>query len=256
MNCGIDWKINGNKRTVKKENNGVEKSVTQENQSIDCLRPDSETMSYWSGFPGSGKGYNQQCGGWEHLDTGAIYAIANWGNNRHWRTVDMSYIDASVSPPVVKRQTRMRHGFQAQMLWFFNEHDVDHTRLVPIRFRWNDAPVGSSYTLTDGPMKNERVAESLPAEIPRAMMHAVQSKEYLAHDNTVASEPQPFEWWAEDVHVEIVDVLEHFPDGSGSMESSAMQSMWASETPPETVEPTPPTHQIVIPPAFGVKEDD
>ena len=230
--------------------------MTQENQSIDCLRPDSETMSYWSGFPGSGKGYNQSCGGWEHLDTGAIYAIANWGNNRHWRTVDMSFIDASVSPPVVKRQTRMRHGFQAQMLWFFNEHDVDHTRLVPIRFRWNDAPVGSSYTLMDGPMKGERVSESLPAEIPRAMMHAVHNKEYLTHDNKVADEPQQFEWWADDVHVEIVAVSSYFNDDADSMESSDILAMWSSETPLETVEAAPSGPQIVIPPAFGVKEDD
>lgn len=213
-------------------------------------------MSYWSGFPGSGKGYNQQCGGWEHLDTGAIYAIANWGNNRHWRTVDMSYIDASVSPPVVKIQTRMRHGFQAQMLWYFNEHDVDHTRLVPIRFRWHDAPVGPSYSLTDGPMKGERVAESLPAEIPRAMMHAVQSKEYLAYDNKVADGPQQFEWWAEDVHVEIVNASTHFGDETGSIESSVILAMWGSETPLETVEAAPSGPQIVIPPAFGVKEDD
>lgn len=225
--------------------------MTQENQAIDCLRPDSETMSYWSGFPGSGKGYNQQCGGWEHLDTGAIYAIANWGNKRHWETVDMSFVDASVSPPVVKRQTSMRHGFQAQMMWWFNEHDVDHTRLVPIKFKWYDAPVGDSYTLKDGPQEGERVAESLPAQIPRSMMHAVHMKRYLTHDNKAVDEPQQFPWWSEDVHEEIQSISDYI----GDVESLDIEAMWNSETPLETVE-VAPTPQIVIPQPFGVKEDD
>jgi len=166
-----------------------------ENQRIECERPDKQRMEYSSGYSGSGSGYNQACGGWEHTETGVIYAIANWGNARFWRVTDTSHIDGSVYPPVVKEETNVRHGYHAQMMWWFNEKDIDVTKLVPINFRWHDAPVGSSYTLEDGPMKGKSVSESLPAEIPRAMMHAIHEKMYLDADGKKHETPVAVTWW-------------------------------------------------------------
>ena len=161
--------------------------MTEQNQRIECQRADGTTAEYRTGWNGSGKGYNQACGGWENLDTGEIYAIANWGNKRHWEVKTIRYVDVNNN---VVTSVSFRHGWQAQMEWWFNENDVDMSKLVPIKFRWKDAPVGSNYELTEGPQKGEYVSESLPVEITRPFMHAVKSKQYYTTDGLMHDAPQ------------------------------------------------------------------
>tara|TARA_R100000458_G_scaffold41698_1_gene39410 strand:- start:1921 stop:2646 length:726 start_codon:yes stop_codon:yes gene_type:complete len=225
-----------------------------ENQQIECERPDKQMMEYSSGYSGSGKGYNQSCGGWEHTETGVIYAIANWGSSRFWKKKDTSHIDGSVYPPMVREETNIRHGYHAQMMWWFNEKDIDVTKLVPIIFRWHDAPVGKSYVLQAGPMEGHRVEESLPAEIPRAMMHAVHEKRYLDADEGKHEAPvsNPPAWWADVVTsdpVSIKDAVRHIPIYSKDCVAEMLEVIHSIDSPAQqeievVEEETPQSHGV------------
>lgn len=149
--------------------------MSEENVEYTMPRADGTTGEYNCGKEGSGQGYNQECGGWENIETGEIYAIANWGNKRHWNRNVSKYVD---SHNMVITTTSWIHGFQSQMIWWFNENDIDTSKLTPIRFRWSGAPVGNDYTLEAGPMEGIRVRESLPCTITRPFMHAVRGKTY------------------------------------------------------------------------------
>jgi len=167
------------KETVISEQRRMKTMTEDGNQRIECRRADGTLGEYRTGYSGSGMGYNQSCGGWENLETGQIYAIANWGNKRHWEVNSISHVDESNN---VTTNTSLRHGWQAQMEWWFNENDVDVTKLVPIKFSWKDAPVGQSYTIEEGPQQGHNVPESLPCEITRPFMHAVKHKMYYGEN--------------------------------------------------------------------------
>jgi len=149
--------------------------MSEENVEYTMPRADGSTGEYNCGNEGSGLGYNQECGGWENVETGEIYAIANWGSHRHWNKKTTKYVN---SHNMVITSTKWVHGFQSQMIWWFNENDIDTSKLTPIKFRWSGAPVGDDYILEAGPAEGQRVSESLPCTITRPFMHAVRSKAY------------------------------------------------------------------------------
>jgi len=159
--------------------------------------PDGEKRSFKCG----GTGYSQSCGGWEHTETGQIYAIANYGSDRHWSTsnahnITMQQIAQSVlgTPEdntntggkcnkfeVNKMTSKPTHGYQLQMMWYFKQKDIDVNKLIPIRFTWKH-DVGPSYNLVRGPQLSKHVSESLPACIPRGMYGGIQNKEVIEGD--------------------------------------------------------------------------
>tara|TARA_R110000824_G_scaffold12500_3_gene55013 strand:- start:2611 stop:3249 length:639 start_codon:yes stop_codon:yes gene_type:complete len=143
-----------------------------------------------------GKGdYNQTCGGWEHTETGQIFAINNYGhsnaNGCDFVALESVYItldnleshsdDDSQESITMTASEVIKHPFSEQMEWYFNNKDVDKTKLVPIRFNWTGS-VPSSYWLQCGPQKGVRVAEPLPACIPRGFYDYIDTKIYLGED--------------------------------------------------------------------------
>jgi hypothetical protein len=149
-------------------------------------------------FHCGGSGYGQQCGGWEHEETGQVFAIANWGD-RKWNYKDIEYLKLSNAMKPIATQLKYEtegdnlkvyttvesglcdHPYGEQMLWWFKQKDIDVSKLKPITFNW-EHDVGSSYTLINGPQAGKRVQESIPACIPRGMFYGITNKEYLEYD--------------------------------------------------------------------------
>jgi len=140
-------------------------------------------------FRTSGQDYSQKCGGWEDPETGVVYAIANWGSDRYWKS--SAYFtftlvsDTGASEegrPVGERHKveQFTHGYNEQMTWWFNENDIDVNALRAITFIWRGR-VGPSYNLAAGPQKGKHVSESLPAIIPREMMYGIDSSDVTNH---------------------------------------------------------------------------
>ena len=162
--------------------------VEGEHAQFEC--PDGVMRSFYCG----GTGYGQKCGGWEHTETGQIFAVANWGD-RNWQSTRTSHVTVSDLLNKTKEvdedsdwdvvntyttQSKLIHPYTEQMLWYFNAKDIDISKLVPIQFTWRHN-VGSSYNLEAGPQRLKRVAEPIPACIPRGMFYGVQEKKYLGN---------------------------------------------------------------------------
>ena len=134
--------------------------------------------------------YNQTCGGWEHTETGQIFAINNYGNSSSngcdFLELESDYITLdnleSRSESITMTTSKViKHPFSEQMEWYFNNKDIDKTKLVPIRFNWTGS-IPSSYWLQCGPQKGVRVTEPLPACIPRGFYDYIDTKIYLGED--------------------------------------------------------------------------
>ena len=139
----------------------------------------------------SQNGYAQWTGGWEHTETGQIYGIASWGKrkwiqNQQQETVTKDNIlgaestDGVIALEVDVNTSPLRHEMQSQMDWWFEQKDIDITKLVPVKFRWNNPyAYNGSYTLLNGPLHGETVYEPIPACIPRGYYVGIEDKEYL-----------------------------------------------------------------------------
>ena len=138
--------------------------------------------------------YNQTCGGWEHTETGQIFAINNYGNSHangcDFLELESDYITLdnlesrsllTEKSITTTRSKVIKHPFSKQMEWYFNNKDIDKTKLVPIRFNWT-GHIPSSYYLQCGPQKGVRVTEPLPACIPRGFYDYINTKIYLGED--------------------------------------------------------------------------
>jgi len=138
----------------------------------------------------SGGGYAQWTGGWEHSETGQIYGISSWGK-RKWRRdqqqklvtkdsiLDAVPTDGFVTLKVDITTQPLKHEMQEQMCWWFEQKDIDTTKLVPIKFRWDNSH-GAAYRLKNGPQQGEQVYEPIPACIPRGYYEGILEKEYLS----------------------------------------------------------------------------
>lgn len=206
----------------------IENDEWIEDAYVDFECPDGEKRSFKCG----GTGYNQSCGGWEHTETGQIYAIANYGSERHWsksssHNITMQQIAQSISGTQVdnvntggkcnkfevnKMTSKPIHGYQLQMMWYFEQKDIDVNKLIPIRFTWKH-DVGPSYNLVKGPQAGKHVSESLPACIPRGMYEGIHDKEVIEGDwlgNGHTTKKEGFvHVWSEDVDLKIT----HAPTG-------------------------------------------
>lgn len=139
----------------------------------------------------SQNGYAQFCGGWEHSETGQIYGIASWGKrmwlqNRIDETVTKDNIlgaestDGVIALEVDVITSPLKHELQTQMHWWFEQKDIDITKLVPISFRWNNPyAYNGNYTLENGPLQGQKVCEPIPACIPRGYYAGIEDKEYI-----------------------------------------------------------------------------
>lgn len=123
-------------------------------------------------------GYNQMCGGWRCKNTGHIYAAANWGSGRNW-TINIASIEYNINKMEVTTKKGLVHKFDAQMNWWFKQKNIDTSAMEAINFRWSGCGVGISYTISQGPQKNEGISESLPAQIPRALHDCVTNVEVV-----------------------------------------------------------------------------
>ena len=135
-------------------------------------------------------GYDQKCGGWEHTETGQIYGVASWGtnqwnDNKYQDTITLSQLinDESLSlSEVNKIKGRLTHPFGDQMKWWFEQKDIDTTKLVAITFRWSNPHMGSYY-VQNGPQLNKRVEEGIPACIPRGFYAGINGKKTHGKDD-------------------------------------------------------------------------
>tara|TARA_R110000737_G_scaffold328140_1_gene342698 strand:- start:402 stop:1019 length:618 start_codon:yes stop_codon:yes gene_type:complete len=161
-----------------------------EGETVEFECPDGVMRSFYCG----GTGYGQSCGGWEHTETGQMFAVANW-SNRSWKSTTTSYVTVSDLLNKTKKvnedgnwdmvyahttQSKLIHPYSEQMLWYFNAKDIDINKLVAIKFTWRHN-VGSSYNLEAGPQRLKQVSEPIPACIPRGMFYGVTDKEYLGN---------------------------------------------------------------------------
>lgn len=128
-----------------------------------------ETVS----FNTNESGYNQGCGGWRCKNTGHIYAAANWGSYRSWAT-NIASTEYNINKMEVITKRGLVHKFDAQMNWWFKQKNIDTSAMEAINFRWSGCGVGTSYTIEQGPQRNEGVSECLPAQIPRALHDCVR----------------------------------------------------------------------------------
>lgn len=125
------------------------------------------------GFQTNGSGYSQECGGWRCKNTGHIYAAANWGSGRRW-TTNIASIEYNIDKMEVISKKGLVHRFDAQMNWWFKQKNIDTSSMEAINFRWSGCDVGTSYTIKQGPQKNDSISESLPAQIPRILHDCVR----------------------------------------------------------------------------------
>jgi len=166
----------------------IENGQWVEGEKVGFECPDGKVRLFYCG----GSGYGQRCGGWEHEETGQLFAIANWGD-RKWNkdTVEYLQLSSAMKPEttdgdILKVYTTTEsglcnHPYGEQMLWWFKQKDIDVSKLKPISFTW-EHNVGVSYTLENGPQKDKAVKEPIPACIPRGMFYGVTNKKYLEND--------------------------------------------------------------------------
>tara|TARA_R110002012_G_scaffold321665_1_gene550501 strand:+ start:953 stop:1540 length:588 start_codon:yes stop_codon:yes gene_type:complete len=135
----------------------------------------------------SGTGYNQECGGWEHTETGQIYAVASWGenawkNNTITRNISLSQLLSDGEKCNINKVTHpMTHHFNDQMLWWFEQKDIDVAKLIPVRFTWKN-PHGGSHRIENGPQVGQTMSEVIPACIPRGYYGGIKNKTVVKGD--------------------------------------------------------------------------